>query len=255
MDLVKKFYVTFGWLKENKIPESEYEDKLYPGFVHYAMKYAAQHKDKKFVIEGVWLFKGKWFTPDEFKDYAFYIKGTSVLISNIRAYKRDSYDSKTLKDKLVSAQLFAYRFSTGWKWRNIDEQHIKKYRNYFNKLIEQQKRDEKKNNYKKENNNKLIKESMNKQPYKGKVYFALYPMDLKQKVVVRKNATTLYTNFDKLKNMIDRHNQNTAAFSQRITKYAIGDSGSFIASGPEINQSISVKGFKKPLSMFTIKNV
>ena len=96
----KRFYVTYQDLKDNNTPGSEYENILFKDFVHYAMKYAKSHKNKKYVIEGVWLYcddenGNPWFTPEEFKDYAFYIKGTSVIISRHRAALRDAReDSK-----------------------------------------------------------------------------------------------------------------------------------------------------------------
>ena len=130
----KKYYVTYDYLKDNNIHGSEYEDKLFPDFVHYSMKYAAAHKNKKFYIEGVWLFcngdDGKpWFTPEEFKDYAFYIKGTSMIISHIRAAKRDSKDSK---HKFKS---FMKMVTKNWKWYHIDEKRINRFRSYFKKLM------------------------------------------------------------------------------------------------------------------------
>ena len=128
----KKFYITYKELKDNQVPESEYEDKLFPGFVHYAMKYAKAHKDKKFVLEGVWLFQKKWFTPDEFKDYAFYIKGTSMIISHIREAKRDSSDAESkFKQKLA----FINCMAKNWKWYIIDEGQVNKFRKYFKDLM------------------------------------------------------------------------------------------------------------------------
>lgn len=128
----KKFYITYKELKDNQVPESEYEDKLFPGFVHYAMKYAKAHKDKKFVLEGVWLFQKKWFTPDEFKDYAFYIKGTSMIISHIRAAKRDSSDAESkFKQKLA----FINCMAKNWKWYIIDDGQVNKFRKYFKDLM------------------------------------------------------------------------------------------------------------------------
>lgn len=128
----KKFYVTYKELKDNQVPESEYEDKLFPGFVHYAMKYAKAHKDKKFVLEGVWLFQKKWFTPDEFKDYAFYIKGTSMIISHIRAAKRDSSDTES---KFKQGLAFINCMVKNWKWYIIDESQVNKFRKYFKDLM------------------------------------------------------------------------------------------------------------------------
>lgn len=130
----KKFYKSLKELEEEKIPSSEYEDKLYVEFVKYAMKYAKSHKDKKYVLEGVWLFctgeNGKpWFEPSEFKDYAFYIKGTSMIISKHRAALRDSKDAKTkIKEKISYLNNFLRK---NWKWYFIDENRINRFRKYF----------------------------------------------------------------------------------------------------------------------------
>lgn len=127
----KKFYVGKEWLKKNMPPESEYEDKLYPGFVNYAMQYAKSHKDKKFVLEGVWLFNNKWFKPSDFKDYAFYIKGTSMIVSKIRGAKRDSSDSKGAA-RVVS---FARMMTKNWKWYIRDEKWINTFVDYFSRRV------------------------------------------------------------------------------------------------------------------------
>jgi hypothetical protein len=130
----KKFYLTYDEIMNNKIPGSEYEDKLYPDFVHYTMKWANSHKDKKYIVEGVWLFgtgdnKKPWFEPSEFDNYAFYIKGTSMLISKYRAAKRDSKDAENKKK-----QRQAFRkvfFKNNWKWYFFDEKRINVFRRYF----------------------------------------------------------------------------------------------------------------------------
>lgn len=128
----KKFYKTLKEVKDEQIPSSEYEDKMFPGFVHYTMKYAKAHNDRKFVLNGVWLYNEKWFTPDEFKDYAFYIKGTSMIISHIRASKRDSKDAGSeFKQRLD----FIKRVTREWKWEIIDERSIHKFRKYFKDLM------------------------------------------------------------------------------------------------------------------------
>ena len=134
----KKFYMTYQELVDKKIPGSEYEDKLFPGFVHYAMQYAKSHKDKKYVIEGVWLFcnddnGSPWFKPEEFKDYAFYIKGTSMIVSKWRAAKRDAKeDYKDSRDQLrYSSKNFFFK---NWKWYILDEKYINRFRTYFKKM-------------------------------------------------------------------------------------------------------------------------
>lgn len=136
----KKFYLTYDELKEQNLSGSDYEDKLYPGFVHYAMNYAKSHRSKKIAIEGVWLFcddenGNSWFKPEEFKDYAFYIKGTSALISKIRAAKRDAkYDTDNKKEEIKL--FFNNFFLKNWKWYMIDEKRINTFRNYFKNMEE-----------------------------------------------------------------------------------------------------------------------
>ena len=132
----KKFYLTLDEVNEKNLSGSEYMDKLYPEFVHYAMKYAKLHKDRKFVLEGIWFFcKGEngvdWFNPEEFKDYAFYIKGTSMLISKYRAAKRDCSDADNKKEE---RKAFLKIFKKNWKYYFLDEKAIKRFRDYFKKL-------------------------------------------------------------------------------------------------------------------------
>lgn len=131
----KKFYITWNELKEKEVPRSEYEDKLFPGFVHYAMSYAKSHKDKKYVIEGIWFLcadenNKPWFTPNEFDNYAFYIKGTSAMISKYRATKRDAKeDAGNNKKKYLS--LFVKYMTKNIKRYVFEEKRIKVFRDYF----------------------------------------------------------------------------------------------------------------------------
>lgn len=135
----KQFYTTWEKLKEDKTPGKDYEDKLYPGFVAYAIDWAKKHKDKKFILEGVWLFcddeEGKpYFDPSYFKDYAFYIKGTSAVKSKWRAAKRDmKYDMKEEShNRLFWIKSFTKSFFfKNWKWYKIDEKRIQVFRDYF----------------------------------------------------------------------------------------------------------------------------
>jgi len=132
----KRFYITYKELVNNNIPGSEYEDIMYKDFVHYAMTYAKTHKNIKFVLEGVWLFcngeDGKpWFTPEEFKNYAFYIKGTSMIVSKYRGAKRDAND---IKDNKVALRFIKNFFVKNWKWYIIDEKRINVFRKYFSSL-------------------------------------------------------------------------------------------------------------------------
>lgn len=134
----KRFYV--GYKEIENVSNTEYEDILFKDFVHYAMKYAKSHKNKKYVLEGVWLFeidyyKKPWFSPEEFKDYAFCIKGTSMIISKHRAALRDAKDEyKTSKLGLVKSYVNRLAIKD-WKWYFVNEKQIKRFRDYFSKLI------------------------------------------------------------------------------------------------------------------------
>ena len=134
----KRFYITFKELKDRNIPSTQYEDIMYPEFVKYAMQYAKLHKDRKYVIEGVWLFENgdngsPMFQPEQFKDYAFYIKGTSMIVSKYRAVMRDSKDNnKPISRAFNSIRDFAFK---NWKWYNFNEKQINKFRDYFKKLM------------------------------------------------------------------------------------------------------------------------
>ena len=111
----------------------EYDKCVNVDFIKYAMKYAKSHKDTKFVIEGIWIYF--FMKPEELKDYAVYIKGTSMLISSYRASKRDSSDEND-KFKRFLYSLKGTAKSITDKYRIQGEKLIKNYRNYFSKLNE-----------------------------------------------------------------------------------------------------------------------
>ena len=73
----------------------DYQVNICIDFIDYAKKYASSHKDKKFVIEGVEIFGAYIDKIESLKDYAIYIKGTSLFNSYIRSAKRDSQDAET----------------------------------------------------------------------------------------------------------------------------------------------------------------
>lgn len=138
----KKYFYTPDDVKSGKVKEIDglYEKQLIDEFITYAKMYAASDKTKKFVIEGIWLYE--FVEPSRLKDYAVYIKGTSALISTIRAASRDSkeeYPDK--KDKVKRFKSWWGRFKVlfcggiGSKSNGFAiERKIKKYRQYFSKL-------------------------------------------------------------------------------------------------------------------------
>ena len=117
-----KYYI--GVEERNSIPKEEYEDRVFVDFVRYAMDYSKQHKENKYIIDGIWLYL-YFDDPSVFADYTVFIKGTSFLKSKIRAIKREMQrDKETLQDR---KQMF------GREVRNylLDEDKINSYRNFF----------------------------------------------------------------------------------------------------------------------------
>ena len=117
-----KYYI--GIEERDSIPKEEYEDKVFIDFVRFAMDYAKRHGDRKYIIEGIWIYL-YFDDPSVFVDYAVFIKGTSFLKSKIRVMKREMQrDKETLKDR---KQMF------GRETRNylLDEDKIDRYRSFF----------------------------------------------------------------------------------------------------------------------------
>ena len=118
----KRYYI--GMEERNAIPKEEYEDKVFTDFVQFAMAYAKEHKEKTFIVEGIWLYL-YFDDPSLFADYAVFIKGTSFLKSKIRATKREMHrDKEELQER---KQMF------GREVRNylLDEDKIDRYRDFY----------------------------------------------------------------------------------------------------------------------------
>ncbi len=110
--------------ERNSIPKEEYEDKVFLDFVSFAMDYAGKHRDRKFILDGIWIYL-YFDDPSVFEDYAVFIKGTSFLKSKIRATRREMQrDRETLQDR---KEMF------GRAVRNylLDEDKIDRYRDFF----------------------------------------------------------------------------------------------------------------------------
>ena len=107
-----------------------YEVSLITAFVNYTMQYAKAHKDTKFVLEGVWIFQ--FINPSDLDPYAVYIKGTSMLISQIRAAKRDSKEALSGfgRAKAITKQIVG-----NFKLYMMDEKKINAYRSHFESKI------------------------------------------------------------------------------------------------------------------------
>ena len=117
-----KYYI--GVAERDSIPKEEYEDKVFVDFVRFAMDYASHHREKKYIIDGIWIYL-YFDDPSVFEDYAVFIKGTSFLKSKIRATKRElQRDRETIQDR---KQMF------GREVRNylLDEDKINSFRSFF----------------------------------------------------------------------------------------------------------------------------
>lgn len=133
----KKYYYTAEDVKSGKVKPygGSYDHDLINDFIAYTIKYAKSHKDKRFVIEGVWLYG--FARKEQLTDYAVYIKGTSALISTLRAAKRDSSDSDGLDRIKGFIGRFMHLFGKGQvgplSIKN-SERAIQQWRDYFSSL-------------------------------------------------------------------------------------------------------------------------
>ena len=117
-----KYYI--GIEERNSIPKEEYEDRLFVDFVNYAMDYAKKHPDRKYIIEGIWIYL-YFDDPSVFEDYAVFIKGTSFLKSKIRATKRElQRDKEELAER---KQMFGREVRPYL----LDEDKIDRFREYY----------------------------------------------------------------------------------------------------------------------------
>ena len=74
-----KYYI--GIEERNSIPKEEYEDRLFVDFVNYAMDYAKKHPDRKYIIEGIWIYL--YFAEMDliFDNGGFCIKNRAMVLS------------------------------------------------------------------------------------------------------------------------------------------------------------------------------
>lgn len=104
-----------------------YFNPLIRDFIKYAIQYAKSHKNTKYVIEGVQI---TLLNPSDLKNYAVYIKGTSLIASHIRSAKRDSKRSNNPTKSFVSRITNMKRI----KWMLIDNKYLSKWINYYKPL-------------------------------------------------------------------------------------------------------------------------
>ena len=113
-----KYYID----PNNKIDPNDYDTHNKAtslAFIDFAIQFAKSHKNKKFIVEGVYIYR--YCNPSKLKDCAVCIKGTSAATSLYRASKRDNRLKTNIKN---------FKNWTG------GEAQLKKYRDYFNALMQ-----------------------------------------------------------------------------------------------------------------------
>ena len=95
-------------------------------FINFAMEYAASHKDKKYILEGIWTYMF-FDDPSLFDGYAVFMKGTSLVKSKFRRMLRESENSiSTSLDRFFDFGIYAA--DTTFRDINVD-----KWRRHFEK--------------------------------------------------------------------------------------------------------------------------
>ena len=132
-----KYYIS---IKERDVFSDRSE--VFVEFIKYAKKYASAHKDRKFILEGIWTYLF-FDDPSKFDKYAVYMKGTSLIKSKLRRMKRESANTPVESwDRLLEFGIYAgdttFRDSNVDKWRRHFEKKketvIKQEDNYFTLL-------------------------------------------------------------------------------------------------------------------------
>ena len=96
-------------------------------FINFAMEYAASHKDKKYILEGIWTYMF-FDDPSLFDGYAVFMKGTSLIKSRLRRLVREAGNSPSESwDRLLEFGIYAG--DSALRDINVD-----KWRRHFEKL-------------------------------------------------------------------------------------------------------------------------
>lgn len=156
----KRFRITYDALVELNIDEDHYEKPLTKEFLEYAENYARTHRNKKYVIEGVWPLMYK-HDPRKYKDWCVIVKGTSYLTSEVRASKREGKSSNLGLGGMIKDFLQAQRPSRLKRVALPMNQSVEVWRKYYQNL--QDKESVKESYYETENdiywNNYLVNET------------------------------------------------------------------------------------------------
>lgn len=131
-DLLYSFFVGEGakyYISREERDVFADHGKVFVEFINYARKYVSSHREKKYILEGIWTYL--FFSdPSEFDDCAVFMKGTSLVKSRFRRMRREAGNdlSKSL-DRLLDFGVYA--MDTMLKDPNVD-----KWRRYFERKPE-----------------------------------------------------------------------------------------------------------------------
>ena len=109
-----------------------YEKEITQAFVKHAISYCKSHKGIKYVCDGIWIFM--FIKPEQLKDCAVYIKGTSSIKSGYRALRRDIDEDK--RNGMTSLQIFKHEFKRIKEdvlYAMENQKELKSFRTYFEK--------------------------------------------------------------------------------------------------------------------------
>ena len=109
-----------------------YEKEITQAFVKHAISYCKSHKGTKYVCDGIWIFM--FIKPEQLKDCAVYIKGTSSIKSGYRALKRDIDEDR--RNGMTSLQIFKHEFKRVKEdvlYARENQKELKSFKSYFEK--------------------------------------------------------------------------------------------------------------------------
>ena len=119
-----KYYIS---LEERDLFSDRSE--VFVKFIEYAMEYASAHREKRFILEGIWTYMF-FEDPSLFDNYAVFMKGTSLIKSRLRRLVREAGNSPSESwDRLLEFGIYAG--DSALRDFNVD-----KWRHHFEKLPE-----------------------------------------------------------------------------------------------------------------------
>jgi len=128
-DLLYAFFSGEGskyYISRDERPVFANHAEVFVEFIMFAMAYAEEHKDRKFILEGIWTYLF-FDDPSKFDKYAVFMKGTSLVKSKFRRMIRESENSiSTSIDRFFDFGIYAA--DTTFRDVNVD-----KWRRHFEK--------------------------------------------------------------------------------------------------------------------------